>query len=363
MKNHLLHYPVLALLLVCLTFSSCNEHVRTDLSQSSDSEQRTNTDGLPEIPKPLGVNKNAGIGYGLQDKNGNLWFVSNGEGVYRYDGKSFTHFTMKDGLDNDIVYSILEDRQGNIWFGTKTGLNRYDGKTFTKISITLNYGTSFNSNHSQSHNPPVENGVWCMMQDKSGTIWFGTDDGVFCYKGNYFTRFLDNSNVSNNDSLKLKAIFSILEDKTGNIWFAACISEGVSRFDGKSLTLVVPYNIIRRTDRIIEDRKGNLWFASVFTGLGRYDGKTFTKNVFNEKANFGPFTVLEDKSGNIWYNTQEGLSRYDGKTVKLFTANDGLPQKDRIVPILEDKSGNLWFSGMYMGLYRFDGKIFTKFSE
>jgi ligand-binding sensor domain-containing protein len=363
MKNHFLQYPFFALLTVLLCFTACGDQGKAGHTAKSDHEQKTTAYGLPKIPKPLGLNKNAGIGYGLQTKDGNLWFCSNGEGVYRYDGKTFTHFTVKDGLDNDIVYSILEDRQGNIWFGTKTGLNRYDGKTFTKISIMLNYGASFDSNHSQSHNPSIENGVWCMMQDKSGTIWFGTDDGVFCYKGSYFTRFLDNSNVSNNDSLKLKAIFSILEDKTGNIWFAACTSEGVSRFDGKSLTLMIPYNIIRRTDRIIEDRKGNLWFASVFTGVGRYDGKTFTKNVFNEKANFGPFTVLEDKSGNIWFTTQEGLSCYDGKTVRLFTEKDGVPQKDRIVPVLEDKSGNLWFSGMDMGLYCYDGKIFTKFSE
>ncbi len=201
-----------------------------------------------------------------------------------------------------------------------------------------------------------------MMQDKSGTIWFGTDAGVFCYNGTHFTRFIDNANVINKDSLQLKAIFSILEDKANNIWFAACMNEGVSRFDGTNLTNIVPYDTIRRTDRILEDRNGNLWFSAVFRGLCRYDGKTFTKNVFNEKAGFGPTNAIEDNQGNIWFNTQAGLGSYDSKTLKILTEKDGLPDKS-IRPILKDKLGNLWFAKTGMGLYQYDGITFTDFSE
>ncbi len=57
-------------------------------------------------------------------------------GATRYDGKAFTHFTQKEGLPSNNVYSMFEDREGRIWFGSVAhfGTSRYDGKTFTSFS-------------------------------------------------------------------------------------------------------------------------------------------------------------------------------------------------------------------------------------
>jgi ligand-binding sensor domain-containing protein len=53
----------------------------------------------------------------------------------RYDGTSFTRFTTRDGLIDNSIWSILEDKTGNIWVGTReTGLSLYDGKTFSTYS-------------------------------------------------------------------------------------------------------------------------------------------------------------------------------------------------------------------------------------
>jgi ligand-binding sensor domain-containing protein len=71
----------------------------------------------------------------LQDKDGNYWFGTNGEGVFRYDGKTLVQFTDKDGLANDQVQTIQEDKLGNIWFGTSLyGVSRYDGRAFTTFT-------------------------------------------------------------------------------------------------------------------------------------------------------------------------------------------------------------------------------------
>jgi ligand-binding sensor domain-containing protein len=369
MEKHFIHTQSLVLLTFIVFVTSCSRQVKTELPKDSVSEQNSITTGMLKIPKPGGLNNMATIGCGIADKVGNIWFGSNGEGVYRFDGKSFTNFTEDDGLDNNIVYSILEDNAGNIWVGSKTGLNRYNksankstGKTFTQIPGLIANASANERSNSFNDNPPGNNGVWCMMQDKSGTIWFGTDNGVYCYDGLFFTRFLDNNDVINEDSLQLKSIFSILEDKNGSIWFTACVSEGVSCFDGKFLRNIIPYNNIGRTDCVIEDKNGNLWFCAVFYGLCRYDGKTFTKNIFKEKTNFGPTDVLEDNSGNIWFNTQKGLGCYDGNNLKILTGKDGITGNNTR-PVLMDKSGNLWFSSAGMGLYKYDGKTFSSFSE
>ena len=70
----------------------------------------------------------------MEDKTGNLWFGTSG-GVSRYDGKSFTNYTTAQGLANNIVISITEDKTGNLWFGTAGGgVSRYDGKSFTNFT-------------------------------------------------------------------------------------------------------------------------------------------------------------------------------------------------------------------------------------
>ncbi len=51
-----------------------------------------------------------------------------------YNGETFTHFTEKEGLSGNSVWSILEDRHGNLWFGTYGGVSMYNGKTFTHFT-------------------------------------------------------------------------------------------------------------------------------------------------------------------------------------------------------------------------------------
>lgn len=356
MIRHFFQSQICILLILTVAFISCNGQVKTEKCKENLAINQFN-----KITKPKGLNKDADIGFGIQDKAGNIWFGSYGEGVFKYDGKVFINFTTNEGLNSNTTYSIVEDKMGKIWVSTNKGINFFDGIKFQNIPIVFKTKNSIISNYSNNY-PPSENKIWSMMVDSKGTIWLGTDDGVYCYNGKVFTRFLENPNITNKDSLQLKAIFSILETNDGNIWFAACQSEGITRFDGKTLTNIIPYKDVRRTDRIIEDKKGNLWFACVFKGVGRYDSKTYTQNVFNEKPTYGPSNIIEDGKGNIWFDTQEGLSYYDGTSLKTFNENKSIPNK-KLIPVFSDKSGHIWLSSKGMGLYQYmDGK-FINYSE
>jgi ligand-binding sensor domain-containing protein len=109
----------------------------------------------------------------LQDKKGNIWF-SSWKGAYRYDGKSYTSFTKKDGLSGDMVARIIEDKKGNLWFGGD-GLTRYDEKSFT--CFTEKDGL-FNRS------------VWSILEDNSGNFWVGTrETGLYLNDGKKFTKF------------------------------------------------------------------------------------------------------------------------------------------------------------------------------
>lgn len=128
----------------------------------------------------------------FEDSKGNIWFGNNGAGLFRYDGKSLINFTEEKGLGNKEfsfsgksglgtlarIYAINEDNNGNLWIGTvDAGLWKYDGKSLT------NYTTK---------DGLTSNAVNTIYKDKNGELWFGTDaDGICKFNGKDFTRFVE----------------------------------------------------------------------------------------------------------------------------------------------------------------------------
>lgn len=339
----------------------------------------------------------------LQDKAGDLWFSTSGEGVYRYDKKSFTNFSTKDGLSSNDVSAIIEDKAGTILFGTANGICRYDPKRTSR-----KYFSNFTDNADAS-----KQSITSLFEDREGNLWFGTmQNGVYRYDGKTFTNFLNNDNHSFNLGEHNQLILNILQDKRGNIWFCSWNGGGVWRYDpkgavgesfknylpsadyyqrnedgrsvdGKFTTdfLPKPTNSPQQNSisddmifSVTEDKAGNLWFATRRHGACRFDGKTFTS--FGEKEGFvsyGIYSILEDKKGNLWLTTDKnGVWRYDpkqavGQNFTNFTTKDGLIN-DSVFSVLEDKDGNLWFGTRGFGLSRYNpkqtvGKTFTNFSE
>jgi ligand-binding sensor domain-containing protein len=274
-----------------------------------------------------------------------------------------------DGLNSNSIYSILEDKDGKIWIGTEAGLCLYDGKTFAAIEIPLpkNLAPNENPNWGNSHR------VFSIMQAKSGKLWFVTIDGVYIYDGKSFTQFIITEAAGGFLTSNNKAEH-ILEDKAGNIWFGGRGTEGVFRYDGKSvINLKIKELSSIRSDSIrinndwawpqLQDKNGNIWFSN-WGGAYRYDGKSFTSFTKSDGLAGGVTRIIEDKNGNLWFggDAGAGLSRYDGKSFTRFTTKDGL-LNNSIWSILEDKTRNLWVGTRENGLYLFDGKTFIVYSE
>ncbi len=360
-----------SLLLSLFFITSCNGQNNTSPKHSLSDETKTISVGQTKLNfstfRGHYDSVYGNVHCGLQDKAGNLWFGTTEAGVFRYDGKSFTNYTKNNGLNSNCVYSILEDKTGNIWVGTNAGLCRYDGKTFTGIPISVTNGNTFDSFTGKT---PAS--FEAMLQDKTGKIWFATsNDGVYCYNGKSFIHFLHNDGVINKNDLHLNAVTSIKEDKNGNIWFTTWF-EGLCRFDGKSITSFKPNGEVW-FGAILVDKAGNIWVGRRDHGVCRYDGKTFT-NV-SQKGIFDSCCInamAEDKAGNIWFGTEFGdmIGRetmggvwcYDGKDFRNFTRKDRLSNM-AVFSVTTDRSGKLWFGTRGMGLCTYDGKTFTDFSE
>lgn len=368
---------LLLLLLPAFTFfTSCNGQVKTDVPVNSISE--INEGELPKMIKDQGTysymthtgphsDTNTSISCILEDKDGNIWVATMGEGVYCYNGTSFTHLTAKDGLMTNVVYSIIEDRAGNLWFGTTNGACRYDGKTFAgyPFSVIKRNAPAIGSQANAS-DPQAE--VPSMLQDKDGKIWLGTTNGVYCYDGTAFKNILTMGTLTSElqaGHSDFFAVPAIIQDKEGDIWFTSW-SEGLCRFDGTAITIFKSQGHLLSNKGLLQDKNGDIWIAERgYGGVSLYDGKTF-KRLFTHLL---ITDIKADDKGNVWLATFDrkhnsgSIVCYDpstNETISQFNVQEKTG-RNTVSCMAIDRSGNIWFGSNKMTLSRYDGKVFTTF--
>ncbi|MBS1732971.1 MAG: hypothetical protein JST02_06715 [Bacteroidetes bacterium] len=354
MKKISSHRHIFTFLTILFFNTACNGPVKKDLPKETEH---------PKLIKTIGDPRYGHVRCGMQDKYGNLWFGTTENGLYKYDGKSFRQFLVADGLPSNSINDMLEDKNGKVWIGTEVGVCLYDGKTFSKIQIPL--PKKLPSNKKEFYKTQI---VYDIMQDKRGKLWFATIDGVYVYDGESFTPLIideaANGFLGSNDKAE-----RILEDNAGNIWFGGRTNEGVYRYDGKTITNLKLEKLFQNGPKPKshnwawpqwQDKAGNIWFSN-WGGAYRYDGKSFTS--FTKKDGLpGMVTrIIEDKSGYIWLGG-DGVCRYDGKLFTCFTTKDGQANSG-VWSILEDKTGNIWVGTWGTSLYLYDGEKFITYSE
>lgn len=134
----------------------------------------------------------------------------------------FRTMDIRNGLSQNTVYQILQDRKGFMWFGTKDGLNRYDGLSF-RIYKKENSGLG-------------RNFVTALYEDYEGNIWIGTDGGVFIYNpvSDSFTPF---GHKSDKGTVIRDFVTMIGSDGNNNIWISV-ENQGLFRYNCREKTLL-----------------------------------------------------------------------------------------------------------------------------
>lgn len=272
-----------------------------------------------------------------EDKSGNIWFGTVRKGLVRYSGTDFKNFTTNDGLLSDNVNAITEDSQGNMWIGTSEGLCVYDGKKFKPIT------------HSGGL---VHDNVFDLCSDASGRVWVATIGGVSVFENNRFRNFTAEQGLSNN------IVYCIREDRNGRIWMGTY--EGVSVWNGKTM-----YNYTlkdglpnERVEALMVDHSGNVWVGTYGGGLAKFVNGRFEAVKLGEDINSNIVkSLLEDREGNYWLATMNGLLRFNGNRFVAYTTNDGL-SNNNILSVCTDSLGGVWLGTLAGGVnYFFENRI------
>ncbi|MTI33341.1 sensor histidine kinase [Xanthovirga aplysinae] len=109
-----------------------------------------------------------------EDDYNQIWFATYGGGITLFDGKTFKHITSEDGLTSDNIYSILKDKEGNLWAGTQNGVDKITLDSLGQVTNITNYGV-------EDGFIGIENNGMANLKDQEGNLWFGTIKGAMKY--------------------------------------------------------------------------------------------------------------------------------------------------------------------------------------
>jgi ligand-binding sensor domain-containing protein len=344
----------LILVLLTLHIASCNGQAKEIPANDSVKKEIYNqplilnkSTTFPQIHTNLNGMVSEFVRTMYQDKKGNYWFGTNGNGIIRYDGQTLEKMTIEQKQKFVAVREISEDKVGNIWFGTSSGLVKYNGEKFTTYSTEAGLQNE---------------DIWGLTIDTNGLIWVGTTGGVSHFDGKKFITFLLPDLMVKNPQHMLsdKLVNKFVEDKFGTMWLVTD-GNGIFKYSKGEFTHLTTKNGLtdNNTADILEDKQGNIWIGTYYGGVSKFDGKTFnnyTKDGIIEGIE--TYNFCEDNTGNIWFSAEGfGVYRYDGTTFTQFTTENGLTS-NVVQSIFEDYQGHLWF-GTWQGICIYDGQKFV----
>jgi ligand-binding sensor domain-containing protein/signal transduction histidine kinase/CheY-like chemotaxis protein/AraC-like DNA-binding protein len=280
----------------------------------------------------------------------------------------FNHLTMENGLSQNSVMAIAQDKNQLIWMGTKHGLNRYDGYRF-KIY----------SNKSDNHNSISDNVITTLLSDSKGRLWVGTENGLNIYNEKT-DRFFRINKKKPAKSFSCDSVECVYEDPQKNIWIGTenglnLVIDAEKQIFKKFLFDQPNYKSgLNHVFSVFKDDKQNLW-AGTFNGLvriyqikGKYHFEIFRHRT-NDPGSISSNAVKSiviDKQKRLWLGTYNGLNLFDyeHKTFTRYQTSATDPNSivnNDIRKLTCDKTGNIWI-GTQEGLSILDPNT-RKFSN
>jgi ligand-binding sensor domain-containing protein/signal transduction histidine kinase len=292
-----------------------------------------------EVPLPTTYAQHGVIHMLADDQEGNLWFGTAFDGVYRWHEGAVDIYNAAAGLTDRNARALVIDRGGNIWIGTNVGgLNRLTRR------------------RARSYPRPgaIEESIGPIVDDGSDGLWIGGScGGLLHFRAGTFRV------LSIKDGLPGDCVPALFRDADGPLWMA---SAGLTRFhEDRFTTFSTRDGLASDAVQVItRDRDGVMWVGTS-AGLSRFDGHAFLNYGRAQGLEHDVRTILQDRRGALWLGGTTGLSRFaDGRFTRYTTAQ-GLSH-EHVRAIYEDADGTLWIGTYGGGLNRLRDGRFTTFT-
>lgn len=266
----------------------------------------------------------------------------------------FRAYSRKDGLVSDTLTKLFEDRAGNIWLGSLEGIQRL---RIAEKGAVLESGVAF-----ETYNSPSglsNNFVRDILEDTEGNLWFGTDRGIDRFRDGLFTTWGIQRGMAEEFTR------TVMEDKSGAVWVGT--SDGLYRFVGQSVRRYDRKDGLLNAAilSLAESKDGTIWVGTTAGGLHRLRDNRFEN--LGPKLGLGASSVrsiLEVSDGALWIATNTGLYRTapegsDERAVKRYRGTDGLAG-DQVISLYEDRAGVIWV-GTREGLASINKTVVNKY--
>jgi ligand-binding sensor domain-containing protein/signal transduction histidine kinase len=271
--------------------------------------------------------------------------------------------SINQGLSQSTVLCILEDREGYIWIGTQDGLNRFDGYHLKVYKHDPAVSTSLSNNT-----------IRAIYEDQSGRLWIGTDDGLNLFDAEHDDFIQFHGKANGETGLFSSPVVRIYQDHRSNLWVATQGS-GLGKLEPATQEFIhythhldeptsLGSNFI--TD-LLEDSRGQFWVGTQ-NGLdlmerasGRFRHFQHDPQIPNSLGDNAVNVLMEDADGRLWIGLkQDGLDRYDpvnGRFIHYHNQPGDLNSlsADTVNAVFQDRSGTIWV-GTEQGLDEYWGE-------
>jgi signal transduction histidine kinase/ligand-binding sensor domain-containing protein len=297
----------------------------------------------------------------LRDRNGALWIGTEQRGLVHVQRGRADTFAKSDGLSGDIICSLFEDREGNIWVSTSAGLDRFrelpvrtysrkqglssdaiasvvaatDGSLWLAAPVGLTRWKDGQTTIFRRTSGLPDDSTQSLYEDSRRRIWVFTKGGLAYSDG---SRFVAVPGVPSEE------VFSITGDEAGNLWLSG--NRGLTHLRSARVIEHFPWSTLRRAQqaKVVLADNGGVWLSFWNDGGVEYfkDGQLRASYGVADGLGKGHVPGIQlDQEGALWAATEGGISRIKDGHVATLTSGNGLPC-DRIHSTMWDDSRGLW---------------------
>jgi PAS domain S-box-containing protein len=263
-----------------------------------------------------------------EDRQGDIWVGTAAMGVFRMKTSHIVAISERQGLSHKVALAVLQAKDGAMWVGTPGGgVNRMRGGTVQ---------------HFTTADGLPSNIVLALANGADGSIWLGTPAGLAQFDGVRFHA------SAANDELSSRIIRTIAVDRDGSMWIGTQ-GGGVNHLEnGRVRVYSVRDGLGSNTINTLRWRRdGTLMVGSESVGLAFIRDGVVTRSVVNDVS---VSDIVEDADGTLWLATAErGLARVQRGNVAYYGEKQGLD--DTIHALIDDGAGNFWCSSN-RGIFR-----------